>query len=85
MENISDALLSLWSTYHVIGTYNGSYLKLYVDGVEVASKAVTGSITFNDTTVLALGTNPSGTSAGGSYLSGDIYITRLYELYVLAF
>ena len=42
-------------TYHVVGTYDGSVQRLYVNGTEVASTALTGPITVN-TNTLDIGT-----------------------------
>src|SRR4029450_9162361 len=38
-------------TYHVVGTYDGSTQRLYVNGAQVASTALTGAITTNSNPV----------------------------------
>jgi hypothetical protein len=38
-------------TYHVVGTYDGAVQRLYVNGTEVASVALTGAITVNTNTL----------------------------------
>ena len=38
--------------HHIIATYNGSFMRLYVDGVEQVSGAATGSIPYDDNPVL---------------------------------
>jgi hypothetical protein len=39
------SVMNLNQWHHVAGTYNGSQLKIYVDGIEVGSFAITASIT----------------------------------------
>jgi YVTN family beta-propeller protein len=39
------------SVYHVVGTYDGATQRLYVNGAQVASAALTGAITTNTTSV----------------------------------
>jgi hypothetical protein len=48
---------------HLAGVYDGAVARLYVNGVEVASEALTGSFT-PDTTPVILGAN--GNDASGS-------------------
>jgi hypothetical protein len=61
-----------WS--HLAGTYDGTTLRLYVNGVQVASRAQTGSI--------ATTTNPlqiGGDSSFGQYFQGTIDEFRIYN------
>jgi chitodextrinase len=61
-----------WS--HLAGTYDGTTLRLYVNGVQVASRAQTGSI--------ATTTNPlqiGGDSFFGQYFQGTIDEVRIYN------
>lgn len=46
--------------YHVAGTYDGSTMRLYFDGVEVASTPKTGSISVENTWNLLIGNRPDG-------------------------
>lgn len=48
-----------WS--HVVGTYDGSSMVLYVDGVQVAAKSVSGPVAFSD----------KGLSLGTTWISGS--------------
>jgi hypothetical protein len=44
-EVVSDPLLTPGSWYHVAGTYDGTVMKIYIDGFNVASLEYTGTIT----------------------------------------
>jgi hypothetical protein len=64
--------------YNVVGTYNGSFIKLYRNGNEVASTPQTGQISTTNVP-LFLGANPP---AGGSpiyYLDGKIKSFKVYN------
>ena len=67
--------------YHLAGTYDGSYLKVYVNGEEAGSVAITGTITQSQSnTVLAMGANPYGSTAStGELFNGSIYMARVYK------
>ncbi|HBC84674.1 MAG TPA: hypothetical protein DCZ30_04475, partial [Clostridiales bacterium] len=66
--------------YHVAVTYDGTNLILYVNGVEQGRIAISGIIkSANNSTVMALGTNPNGTTAGGDYFNGKIYTAAVYN------
>src|SRR5207247_6816835 len=61
-----------WS--HLAATYDGATIRLYVNGVQVASRAQTGAI--------ATSTNPlqiGGDSLYGQYFAGRIDEVRLYN------
>ena len=45
---------------HIAATYDGSYMKLYKDGVLVGALAKTGTIGTNDTVPVWIGSNPYG-------------------------
>ncbi len=69
----STLALNTWS--HLALTYDGSALRLYVNGVQVASKAQTGT--------LATSSNPlqiGGDSIYGQYFSGRIDEVRVYNV-----
>jgi hypothetical protein len=59
---------------HLAGTYDGATLRLYVNGVQVSSRALTGSITVS-TNALQIG----GDSIYGQYFSGNIDEVRVYS------
>jgi len=59
---------------HLAGTYDGATLRLYVNGVQVNSRAQTGAI--------AISTNPlqiGGDSIYGQYFQGRIDEVRIYN------
>lgn len=58
--------------YHVVGTYNGSVLILYLNGVEVARQAFSGLVTLYDQLLFG------GTSLFGCSLNGWIQKAALY-------
>jgi len=66
--------------YHIIGTYDGSYITLYVDGVKSSTTEIPNGIkTTENNTVLALGVNPAGSSAPEHFLNGNLYLARVYD------
>ena len=64
--------LNTWS--HVAVTYNGAMLRLFVNGVEVGSRALSGPMS-TSTGVLRIG----GNSVWGEYFSGRIDEIRIYN------
>ena len=77
---ISNTVLSTGNVYHVAVTYDGSTLKLYVNGTLEKSSSVSGNIrqALNNT-VMSLGTNPNGTSPTSPYFNGKIYSAAVYN------
>ena len=70
----STAALSTSQWYHVGATYNGSTVKLYVNGVLVKSGAAAGSIA---SAVLTLGKTPG---AASNYFKGKIDEVRIFNV-----
>jgi len=64
--------LNAWS--HIASTYDGTTLRLYVNGVQASSKAVTGSMP-NTANPLRIG----GNAPWGEYFSGLIDEVRVYN------
>jgi beta-lactam-binding protein with PASTA domain len=64
--------LNVWS--HLAVTYDGAQMRLYVDGVQVASRALTGS--------MAVSNNPlriGGNNVSGEFFNGQIDEVRIYN------
>ena len=65
----------------ITGTYNGTTMALYVDGVQVGTKTKQNGIIhspLNDT-VMAIGCNPIGSSSQQNYFKGKIYSVKMYN------
>ncbi|MFX1579507.1 MAG: LamG-like jellyroll fold domain-containing protein, partial [Promethearchaeota archaeon] len=56
LHDVSAPGLTVGEYHHVVGTYDGSYMRLYLDGVEVDSEAVTG-VVYSDETEVELGSD----------------------------
>ena len=65
--------VNIWS--HLAATYDGSVLRLYVDGVEVKSRAVSGAIIVASSGPLRFG----GNSVWGEWFKGRIDEVRIYD------
>ena len=67
--------------YNAIGTYDGKKLSFYVNGVLQGELSITGKIgTPANSTVMAIGVNPSRNGKGGSTLfKGKIYNVAIYN------
>jgi len=70
--SVSDVPLGVWT--HVAATYDGTTLRLYVNGTQASSKAVSGAIV-TTTGALRIG----GNTIWGEYFSGLIDEVRVYE------
>jgi len=68
------AALPLGSWSHLAGTYDGSTLRIYVNGTLVGSKALTGSLA-TSSSALRIG----GNSVWGEYFNGLIDEVRVYN------
>ena len=70
----SQSLLPLNQWVHLATTYDGATLRLFVNGVQAAATAITGSIV-TSTLPLRIG----GNSVWGEYFSGQIDEVRIYN------
>lgn len=64
--------------HHVAATYDGSRIRLFVDGVEVGAKTTTGSIDVEPSVPLWIGANPPVT--GSRPWDGKLDDVRLYDV-----
>ena len=77
---LNDYAIELGQIYIVSGTYDGSTLKLYIDGILVKSASVSGTVgTPTGNTVFAIGCNPNASSCNKGYVNGRIYSSRIYN------
>ena len=61
-------------------TYDGNFIKSYIDGVLVGNQSLSGTINFNATAPYAIGADP--TAAGitsGNALKGSTFAVRMYD------
>lgn len=61
-------------------TYDGTYLKLYIDGKVVSSLENNGGIVYpSKNTILVISGNPSGKNVNIQFFSGKVYSVRIYN------
>jgi hypothetical protein len=77
--------------FHVVGTFDGQFVRMHVNGVEVGSPidlTTTRTITYNNTNATFIGAEAGGTSSttpansGGQetwYWNGKVALTRIYD------
>ena len=66
------------TTHHLVGTYDGSRVRIYVDGVERANATFSSDPTWNSGRDLRIGRPISSTSLAQRYLQGSIDEPALY-------
>ena len=71
----SSGTLPLNTWYHAVATYDGSKMRLYLNGTEVGSVAESGSISRGRNVPVNLGRSPEGSN----YLRGAIDDVRIYS------
>jgi len=74
-QKASGGLLETGRWYHVVGTVDASYIKIFVGGVEVDSQPLTISVTTN-TRPLVVGTYDA---VAGYWWEGSIALVRIYN------
>ena len=67
--------LALNTWYHATATYDGTRMRLYVNGVEVGSMSKSGAVAMNANVPLNLGRNPGGSR----YMNGALDDVRIYN------
>ena len=79
-EAKSSETLEIGKKYHIAGIYDGTSIRLYINGQLRAEVYTTGTIKVPDnSTVMAIGVNPSGgSSTDGGFLNGKIYNAKIY-------
>lgn len=72
-------LLQAGQYYHLMGTYDGTRMTLYVNGQKVATKEASGTVTYKDLPMYIGGdTNANGDLQAP--MSGEIALARLYSI-----
>jgi len=77
--NLNDGL---W--HHVVGLWNGTVVKIYVDGIEKASSAPAGGVNLSNTVALEIGRFYGSIYAAGSLDDVAIYPTALTPTQIAA-
>lgn len=72
----SPAILQANSWYHAVATYDGSTMRLYLNGAQVAATGKSGSLSTGGTSAVAIGRNPGSAS---QYFNGAIDDVRMYS------
>ncbi|MFA6432328.1 MAG: LamG-like jellyroll fold domain-containing protein [Candidatus Paceibacterota bacterium] len=74
---LSGIAINKW--YHILATYDGDILSLYLDGKRVATNATpSGSISYSVNNSICIGGEPNITCTEGVYFSGHIDDVRVY-------
>ena len=71
--------LSLNTWHHICGTYDENVMRLYIDGVEVATTSVSGKITYHSTCPWEIGGNPGATAFTTGNFAGKFNDIRIYD------
>jgi len=69
--------ISTGTWYHAAATYNGSILKIYLDGTRVGSVPLFGNVDTDPSIPVTIGSQPPG--AGGQYFDGLIDDVRILQ------
>jgi glucose/arabinose dehydrogenase/PKD repeat protein len=75
----SSQALAPGTTYHVVATYDGQRARVYVNGVERASVAYTGGITWHASRDLLLGRQRKSSQGAARWLDGRLDEVALYD------
>lgn len=76
---VSGGSVSANTWYHVVGTYDNSKLRIYINGELKGEVSKTGNITYNSNTPWSIAVNPSGTGDGGEHFYGKLSDVRIYS------
>ena len=76
---VSGGSVSANTWYYVVGTYDNSKLRIYINGKLKGEVAKTGNITYHSGTPWSVAVNPSGTGDGGEHFYGKLSDVRIYS------
>ncbi|HET9197648.1 MAG TPA: LamG-like jellyroll fold domain-containing protein, partial [Solirubrobacterales bacterium] len=77
-QAVSPTTVAPNTTHHIVGTYDGSRARVFVDGVERANVSFTSDPTWNSSRDLRIGRPISSTSLAQRYLQGSVDEVALY-------
>jgi len=76
----TNILINLNQIYHIACTYNGSIMRIFVNGVESGSGLSTSGTIQNNTQQLTIGVRfVHRTGINDSFFSGNIYLSKIYN------
>jgi len=76
----TNILINLNQIYHIVCTYNGSIMRIFVNGVESGSGLSTSGTIQNNTQQLTIGVRfVHRTGIADSFFSGNIYLSKIYN------
>ncbi|OPA77727.1 hypothetical protein BVG16_14920 [Paenibacillus selenitireducens] len=64
--------------YHLVATYDGGQMTLYLNGAQVGTTAVSGSLS-QPTIQFAIGADPESNNRGNYVMDGDVSVARFYS------
>ncbi|MEM7395126.1 MAG: LamG-like jellyroll fold domain-containing protein, partial [Verrucomicrobiota bacterium] len=76
---IAPDVLNVGEWMHVAGVYDGSMMRLYVNGADVAAVAKTGMVDTDPSMDVAVGNQPAAASGGARPFDGRIDELRIYD------
>ena len=76
---VSSVALTIGTTYHVVGTYDGASARIYVNGVQRGAAAYSGGITYSGSRDLYLGRQKKSTNRSVRWLDGVLDDVALYD------
>ena len=76
----SSAALSVGTTHHVVGTYDGASARIYVNGIQRGSVAYSGGITYSASRDLYLARQKKSSGRSGRWLDGTLDEVALYDV-----
>lgn len=65
--------------FHAVGTYDGTAVRLYVNGILVGETAATGSLTDPTCRFMVIGADAQPSKAGDAPLTGAISVANIYS------
>ena len=78
--NPTNILINLNQIYHIVCTYDGAIMRIFVNGIESGSGLSTSGTIQNNTQQLTIGVRYLARNIGTDhYFSGNIYLSKIYN------